>query len=163
MINYKQTAINVVNLLRSEGVPAWIAGGVAVDIIGKLDRPHKDIDIFIKDYSYKPIVKRVLISNGFKLTREDVPHRDFYISKNKRVGLDIFYGTLYFGRFKPKNLDYNSYVVDINTLRDSLKGKVIKAKYDYDTVVTNVNILDNYIEEQQVKATNIQQSLNIIK
>jgi len=135
---YKDIAINIVKELRRNNIPAYIHGGVAVDILSGEDRKHKDIDIYVPNYSYSIYVRKVMKNLGFVLKIVNQPHREFYQKGN--IGVDIFYGALYFGKFKP-NPDKDSLVVDKVSLIESIYDKYERYKEEVSKALRELQML----------------------
>jgi len=160
MIPYKQIAIAVVKLLRKNNIPSWVAGGVAVDIYSNTNRYHKDIDIFVSDYRYMNKVVRILRNAGFRLTSENRPHRVYMVgnvicNNNKyRVGLDIFFKTLFFGLFEPEP-DMNSYTVDIETLLKGMYDKKTRTEKALYRANEDISLLQNCLSSPEKYKYNV--------
>jgi len=154
MIPYRDIAIAVVKLLRKNNIPSWVAGGVAVDIYSNTDRYHKDIDIYIPDYKYRNRVVNVLTGKGFEIKSENKPHRVYmvgnaiYDNNKYRVGLDIFFKTLFFGLFVPKP-DINSYTVDIETLLKGMYDKKTRTEKALYRANEDINLLQNCLSSPE--------------
>ena len=71
----KESLIEVLDLLDSLGIRYWVDGGWGVDIlIGRQNRPHRDVDINF-DGAFTNVLLEALLESGYEITTDWSPIR----------------------------------------------------------------------------------------
>jgi len=109
-------ANTVVKSLRKEGVPSYLFGGLAVDMVIGEKKFHKDIDIFIVGYGDEMIARthNVLLGLGLRLIGEEFIGynqlwKEVWVFEDEEhmIGVDVFYGSFADGHLLPIPIEYH--------------------------------------------------------
>lgn len=123
-----ERAITLINMLRKAGIPAWVCGGVAHDIITGKRYPHKDIDIYVPDEIYRAKVQQIMRSMGY-VENKISKYVDRYVSVDSTV--DIIYRYYPLERYEPP-LPENSITLLPETIIDSFSELINTYQYKID-------------------------------